>query len=139
MFVFDFLVLATGFRFDIDRRPEIASLARYIRRWRDRLDPTLGQANPELANSLDLGAKFEFLETTPGACPGLSRIHYFCAAAVLSHDALVGNLPGVGKGAQRLASGIAGQLYKEDFEDHFAELQDYEEAEIFGDEWEWTP
>ncbi|VVE86010.1 FAD-dependent oxidoreductase [Pandoraea sputorum] len=137
--VFDFLVLATGFRLDIDRRPEIAPLAPYMRRWRDRLAPAWSEENPALANSPDLGANFEFLETTPGVCPGLSRIHCFCAAAVLSHGAVVGNIPGVGKGALRLASGIASQLYKDDVDYHFAELQAYDEAEIFGDEWEHAP
>ncbi|AKK24826.1 flavin-containing monooxygenase [Pandoraea oxalativorans] len=134
-FVFDFLVLATGFRLDIDRRPEIAPLAPYMRRWRDRWDPAWGEENHALAGAPDLGADFEFLETTPGVCPGLSRIHCFCAAAVLSHGAVVGNIPGVGKGALRLAAGIAARLYKDDVEHHFAELEAYDEAEIFGDEW----
>nr|WP_263596836.1 NAD(P)/FAD-dependent oxidoreductase [Pandoraea sputorum] len=138
-FVFDFLVLATGFHFDIERRPELAPLAPYIRRWRDRLGPELSEENAELAGSPDLGPNFEFLERTPGACPGLSRIHCFCAAAVLSHGAVVGNIPGVSKGALRLASGIAAQLYREDIQYHFAELEAYDEAEILGDEWKRVP
>lgn len=138
-FAFDFLVFATGLRPDIDGRPELAALAPYIRRWRDRLDPVTAADNPGLASAPDLGVNFEFLETTPGACPGLARIHCFCAAAVLSHGAVVGNIPGVGKGAQRLATGLSGLLYREDIEDHFAALQAYEEAQMDGDAWEPVP
>lgn len=46
-----------------------------------------------------------------------------------------GDIPAISDGARRLASGIAGLLYAEDVEQHFAALQAYAEPELLGDEW----
>jgi cation diffusion facilitator CzcD-associated flavoprotein CzcO len=78
---------------------------------------------------------FELREKTPGACPGLNRIHCFNYPAALSHGTVSGDIPAISDGARRLASGIAGLLYAEDVEQHFSALQTYAEPELVGDEW----
>ena len=67
----DFVIFATGFRFDLSRRPELAGFAPYIRLWRDRFAPPPGLDNEELADSPDLAPDYAFQEKTPGACPAL--------------------------------------------------------------------
>ncbi|ALS60641.1 flavin-containing monooxygenase [Pandoraea norimbergensis] len=138
-FVLDFLVFATGFRIDITSRPEFAPFAQYVRKWSDRYAPAAGDEDVELSDSPDLGPAFEFLETTPGACPGLDRIHCFCAPATLTHGAVSGDIPAVSEGAKRLAQGLAGSFYREDVEHHYANMETYAEPEVYGDEWTPAP
>ncbi|MFC4524503.1 SidA/IucD/PvdA family monooxygenase [Cupriavidus pinatubonensis] len=135
IFELDFLIFSTGFRIALETRPEFTAFAPHIRFWRDRFDPRPGQEDGELSDSPDLGPVFEFQEKTPGACPGLSRIHAFCYPAALSHGTVSGDIPAISDGARRLGQGIAGLLYQEDVELHYAALQAYAEPEVFGDEW----
>lgn len=138
-FVLDFLVFATGFRIDITSRPEFAPFAQYVRKWSDRYAPAAGDEDVELSDSPDLGPTFEFLEKTPGTCPGLERIHCFCAPATLTHGAVSGDIPAVSEGAKRLAQGLAGTFYREDVAHHYANMEAYEEPEVYGDEWTPAP
>ena len=135
IFTVDFLIFSTGFRIDWATRPEFAVLAPNVRAWKDRYTPPPGQEDQELADSPDLGQAFELQEKVEGACPGLSRIHCFCHPAALTHGTVSGDIPAISEGARRLAEGIAGSLYLEDIEVHYANLQAYAEPEIFGDEW----
>jgi FAD-dependent urate hydroxylase len=139
VFVLDFLVFATGFRIDLLSRPEFAPFASHVRAWKDRYVPPAGDDDLELADSPDLGAVFEFQEKTPGACPGLERIHCFCAPATLSHGALSGDIPAVSDGAKRIAQGLAATFYREDVELHYANMAAFAEPEVDGDEWTPAP
>lgn len=134
-FAFDFLILATGFAIDWAQKPEFAPFARHVRTWGERYRSPQGEEDRELSDSPDLGPVFEFQEKVPGACPGLDRIHCFCYPAALSHGTVSGDIPAISDGARRLASGIAGLLYREDVEHHYAALQSYAEPELLGDEW----
>ncbi|MEO8247759.1 MAG: FAD-dependent oxidoreductase, partial [Burkholderiales bacterium] len=134
-FRFDFLIFSTGFNVDFTARPEFASFAQNIRLWRDRFDPPDAVHDLELDDSPDLGPVFELQEKTPGACPGLMRIHAFCYPATLSHGAISGDIPSISEGAERLGQGIAALLYGEDFAAHFAALEAYADPELLGDEW----
>ncbi|MFJ4292060.1 FAD-dependent oxidoreductase [Cupriavidus sp. NPDC089707] len=134
-FELDFLIFSTGFRIDLETRAEFSAFAPHIRYWRDRYVPPAGQEDRELSDSPDLGESFEFQEKSPGACPGLSRIHCFCYPAALSHGTISGDIPAISDGARRLGQGIAALLYQEDVELHYAALQAFAEPEIFGDEW----
>ena len=134
-FTFDFLIVSTGFKVDWAMRPEYASIADHVRAWKHRYSAGADQADTELADSPDLGPVFEFQERAAGACPGLDRIHCFCYPAMLSHGAVSGDIPAISDGARRLANGMAGLFYQEDFEHHFASLQAYDDPELLGDEW----
>ncbi|HSV45545.1 MAG TPA: NAD(P)/FAD-dependent oxidoreductase [Ramlibacter sp.] len=131
----DRLILCTGFRSDWALRPEFAPLAPHVRLWGDRFTPPPGEEDAELDGSPDLGPLFEFQEKTPGACPGLDRVHCFSYPATLSHGAATGDIPQISDGAQRLARGLASQLLAEDIEAHYAAMDRYAEPELFGDEW----
>jgi cation diffusion facilitator CzcD-associated flavoprotein CzcO len=131
----DFLIFATGFQFDLARRPELAGFAPYIRLWKDRYAAPEGLASEELACSPDLAPDYGFQEKQPGACPHLARIHCFNHHATLSHGKLSGDIPAVSEGADRLARGIARRLFVEDREQHYAALQAFATPELLGDEW----
>ncbi|WP_426956492.1 NAD(P)-binding domain-containing protein [Muricoccus radiodurans] len=131
----DFLIFATGFRVDLDRRPEFALIARHIRFWGDRFPTPPGEESEELSFSPDLDADFAFQEKVPGACPALRHIHAFNHPASLSAGKLAGDIPAISAGAQRLARGIARSLFVEDREAHFERLKAYDTPELQGDEW----
>ncbi len=131
----DFLIFGTGFKIELANRPELASVAPHIRLWRDRFPAPAGMANAELEGSPDLGGAFEFLETEPGACPALSKIHCFNFPATLSHGKLTGDIPAISEGADRLARGIVRSLFVADREQHFENLQAFDTPELLGDEW----
>lgn len=135
VFVLDFLIVSTGFAIDWRLRPEFADIAPHVRLWNQRYQPATGQEDAELSASPDLGALFEFQEHTPGAQPGLDRIHCFCYPAALSHGTISGDIPAISDGARKLAQGLAALFYREDIEHHFAQLQAYAEPELDGTEW----
>ncbi|BAP41604.1 flavoprotein [Pseudomonas sp. StFLB209] len=134
--VYDFIVFATGFRTDLDKRPEFAPFAPYIRRWSERFPLPADQLDSEAAQLPDLGPLFEFLPREPGACPGLERIHCFNYPAALTYGGVSGDIPAISDGAKRIAQGLAGQLFNEDIEYHFRAMQDYADPELLGDEWQ---
>lgn len=131
----DFLIAATGFRTDIDRRPELAALAPHARLWGDRFQPEAGQEDEGLAQSPDLSRDFAFQERTPGAQPWITRVHAFNYAATLSLGKTSGDIPGVSNGAWRLAEAIVARLYGMDPQRHLDALVAYDEPELLGDEW----
>ena len=134
-FEVDFAIVSTGFKIDWSLRPEYAAFADQVRAWKHRFTPAPGEHDQELADSPDLGPLFQFQERTPGACPGLDRVHCFCYPATLSHGAVSGDIPAISDGARRLATGLAAAFYREDFDHHFAMLEAYADPELLGDEW----
>jgi cation diffusion facilitator CzcD-associated flavoprotein CzcO len=132
----DFLIFATGFQFDLARRPELAAFAAHIRLWQDRFPTPAGLESTELAETPDLAADYAFQEKQPGSCPQLARIHCFNHHATLNHGKLSGDIPAVSEGADRLARGIARDLFVEDRVKHFAALQAFATPELRGDEWQ---
>ncbi|MBO9538324.1 NAD(P)/FAD-dependent oxidoreductase [Herbaspirillum sp.] len=131
----DFLFFSTGFRIDWSVRPEFAAISQHILTWNERYTPPAGDEDAELSDSPYLGPAFEFQEKTPGALPGLERVHCFCYPAAASHGTVSGDIPAISDGAYRLAQGIASLLYGEDVEYHYRNLEAYEEPELVGDEW----
>jgi cation diffusion facilitator CzcD-associated flavoprotein CzcO len=131
----DFVIFATGYAVDLDRRPEIRGLAPFIQFWGGAHAPGDKAPNVELSMSPSLGSAFEFIEKDPGACPALSRVHCFNYPASLSHGKLTGDIPAVSDGALRLTQGIIRRLFVEDRATYFSDLQAYDVPELDGDEW----
>ena len=131
----DFLIFATGFKVDWRQRPMLRRIAPCIRVWKDRYAPPAGADDDELAESPDLGAAFEFQARAGADCPGLERVHCLSYPATLSLGVITGDIPAISEGALQLASALAGLLYAEDIEHHYARMEAYDEPEILGDEW----
>lgn len=134
-YALDFIVFATGFKTDLQVRPELAPVADNIRLWKDAFDASGESANHELAHSPYLGAAFECLEKVEGSCPEVQRITLFNYSALASQGKLSGDIPAVSIGAQRLAQGIVARMFRDDCDEHYVALQAYEKPELFGDEW----
>ena len=131
----DFIVFATGFKVNWRQRPMLRHIADGIRLWKDRHAPPADQIDEELAESPDLGPAFELQPREGVQCPGLDRVHVLAYPATLSLGVITGDIPAISEGALQLADTLAGLLYAEDIEDHYARMEAYAEPEIFGDEW----
>ncbi len=135
----DIVIFSTGFRINLEQRPEFSAFSASIRRWGDRYQPSSDEADIELFDSPDLGEAFEFQPRDGHTLPGLERIHCFCYPATLSHGTVAGDIPQISDGAQRLARALCASFLHEDIEEHFSQLQAYSEPELDGDEWVEVP
>ena len=135
----DFLIFATGFAVDWAQRPMLRHIAPHVRLWQDRWTPAPRQEDDELSASPDLGVDFQFQVRDGHHCPGLERVHCFAYPAALSLGVITGDIPAISEGATQLATGLAGLLWAEDIEHHFARMQAFAEPEVFGDEWVASP
>ena len=62
-------------------------------------------------------------------------MHCLSYPATLSLGVITGDIPAISEGALQLADMLAGLLYAEDIEHHYARMEAYAEPEILGDEW----
>jgi hypothetical protein len=101
--------------------------------WRDRFSPH-GRTDYAQAEHPYLGPAFEFIARAGGA-PWVSRIHCFNYAANMSHGAISGDIPAISIGAERVAQGVAGTLFAEDYELTWQRLKAWSSPELRGDEY----
>jgi FAD-dependent urate hydroxylase len=135
----DFLIFATGFAVDWAQRPMLRHIQPHVRLWQHRYQPPPGDADAELSASPDLGPAFEFQARDDRPLPGLERVHCFAYPAALSLGVITGDIPAISDGAVQLATSLAGALYAEDIDHHYARMQAFAEPEVFGDEWVASP
>ena len=126
----DFLIVGTGFRVDLAAAPELRAFAPEAATWGDRYDPPAELRRPDLARYPYLGPAFELTERRPGTSPALSRIHLFNYAAHLSHRHLSGDIPGVEVGADKLSTGLAKALFREDIGHLRTQIEAFAEPEL---------
>ncbi len=126
----DFLILGTGFDTDLRRSPELAGVAGAMATWADCYTPPKGLERPGLGRFPWLGDGFELTERTPGACPGLCRVHAFNHAASASLGAIASDIPGVSAGAERLAHAVAAHFFADDIAHVRRELEAFAEPEL---------
>ena len=126
----DVLILGTGFRIDLSEVPELSALHGDIALWRDRYQPPAALRRPTLERYPYLGDGFELQERVPGSTPALGRIHLFNHGAFASFGSIASDIPGVGIGAERLATHIATHFFREDFADIRRRLEDFAEPEL---------
>ena len=127
---FDFLVIGTGFLVDLRLRPELRHVAADIALWRDRFTPPADETNALLGSHPYLDGNFAFLERTPGANPGLRRIHNFTFGATPSMGLSGASISGMKYGVARLVAGLARDLFIEDAGLHLDSLLAYDTPEL---------
>ncbi len=134
LLAFDYLILATGFAIDWEQRPELAALRPHVALWGERFIPP---ARPDYtqADHPFLGPDFEFLERDPGAARWVSRVHCLTYPAFMSHGPVTGDVPAITAGTQRVADGVAGALFAEDYDRVWRKLQTWDSPELRGDEY----
>ncbi len=125
-FVFDHLLLGTGYSVDLSRRPELARHIDQIATWADRFVPAVGEEDADLLAYPYLGSTFELMEKTPGALPMLANIHVFNSAAVPSLGPICNGITGLKSGVPKLVSGICRGLFMPEVEHFYRSLDSYD-------------
>ena len=114
---------------NLSYRPELSQITPYILLWKNHVPSQLLKEFPNLGNFPYLGAHFQFLEAV-AACPPLKNIYCFNYGAFLSHGYLTGDVVGISYGAQRLAKGIAADLFLEDASYHLEKIKKWENPDF---------
>jgi cation diffusion facilitator CzcD-associated flavoprotein CzcO len=125
-YAFDAVIVCTGFDVNLMDRPEIASFRDSIDTWRSHVPLEEANKFPEEARFPYLGDAFQL----QGRAAGLDRVHVFNWGCTMSHGALAGDIPGIEIGANRLAQGIARDLFLEDADLHYRNLLAHNEDEL---------
>lgn len=129
---YDFLIIGTGFTVDMALRPEMHDVAGSIARWQDRFEPPLGEESALLASHPYLGEYFQFLpkDSDDHNAAMLAAIHNFTFAATPSMGLGGSSISGMRFGVERLARGIAEDLFVQDGDLHLNNLLSYKTAEL---------
>lgn len=137
----NFIIAATGFRADLRKIPFWGeSIAPRIRRWEDAWTeecpndplPSRWMKFPCVGRFFELEEK----DTPAGEKSPLSFIYNFNPSSRLSHGLISNDIPGITRGALRLARGILNSYFKEYPEFYSEEIRNYAELELEGPEFE---
>ena len=129
---YDFVILSTGLVSDPALRPELALVANGIARWRDRVPPPEGAANPLIDAHPYLGEGFELLPRAPQDSARVHGLFAFNYSALISLGLSASALSGLKNALPRLVAGVANQLFLDDKDQLVADLLAYDEAEFLG-------
>jgi cation diffusion facilitator CzcD-associated flavoprotein CzcO len=132
-FVFDHLLLGTGYSVDLSHRPELATHVDKIATWADRFTPPDGEKDADLLAYPYLGPAFELQEKTPGALPMLANIHVFNSAAVPSLGPICNGITGLKSGVPKLVAGISRGLFARDVQHFYQLLDSYDKVHFHPD------
>ncbi len=129
----DFLVLATGFSFDLKKSRPLAEIVDHIAVWGDKYSPS-GGGSEKYLNSPYLGRNYEFVEKASGEAPWLKHIYCYNQSSTLSMGP-TGRVSGLKYGIKRLMMGVCGGLMREDFDHHLSAVTAYNANEFEGHPW----
>jgi len=124
----DFLVVATGYRVDLDHVPELAAFAPHAQRFGDVM-PGAG-ARPDLAAFPFLGPGFELLPRGADAPEEMGRLHLMNHGAIASLGAISSDIPGVTVAGERVAQAILRALMRAEWPAIRAALEAFDEPEL---------
>ena len=129
-FVADFVILATGFAIDGTMRPELGEIFDTLMLWRNVMGKGSTHVEQKVGKFPFVGPHFEFLEKVPGSAPYLKNIYCFNYAASVSHGLISSDIPGISFGAQRLAEGIAADLFVRKRSEHRKNIKAFNQTQL---------
>ncbi len=108
---FDHLILGTGYRQDLTRRPELAALAPLVQLWRHR-DVPITPEDRHWGEHPYVGPGFELLERVSGTAPWLNDIHVYTFASIVSHGMHIGDIASASTAIPRLVTHLRRGLFE---------------------------
>ena len=111
-FAFDLVICATGVRYGLEQRPELAGITEDIALRADRFNPSPDEAHPELGKLPYLGHHFEFLEKRRGTAPRLAHIYAFNFSGFVSMGPVAPLITGHRYGVPRLVRRLTSSLFR---------------------------
>lgn len=125
----DFLILGTGLVVDLRLRPELAAVAEEAALWRDRYAPPPGEESATLGSFPYLGGDLGFTPRVPERAAWVGRVRSCSFGSILSSVSSAG-ISMLRPTVERMARGIARDLFLEQAEADHARLLDYREQEL---------
>ncbi|MBF7687265.1 FAD-dependent oxidoreductase [Acinetobacter rathckeae] len=134
-FVFDYLILATGFSLNWSKYAWLNYIKEHTQQWKDVY---ISSKLPDegLAQSPYLTTNFEFIAKENHLKSGFSRLYCFNYSAGMSQGPLVGMISGIEQGAPHLAKTISAKIYLDAFDQHIKDIKLSDDLELDGSEWE---
>lgn len=130
----DHVILGTGFAIDLSAPAELTEYAPLIQTHADLLADLATPAQAEWLTFPALSPSFQFQERQAGSAPWLENLYCFTYAAAMTHGNVSGDIPAVSEGAERLAQGMAGDLFRANLDRHWQAMLDFIDPELFGNE-----
>lgn len=129
-YLFDYLILGTGFVTDLGLRPELGAVADQIALWSDRFTPPRGQEFDDLGRHPYLGPSGEFLPKKADGPEWISSLFCYTFAGLPSLGFAGAFISGLKYSLPKLVDGITAQLYRDDAEHFLATLEAYDAKEF---------
>lgn len=126
----DFVIVGTGFRTDLGKRPELANIAEHISTWSDHYTPPAEDSHEDLLRHPYLGPSFEFVARDEAAAPWLGRVHNYTFGCLLSLGFGGASISGMKYSIPRLVGGLTRSLFAEDKDPYFDSLAAYDTTEF---------
>lgn len=130
----DFLILGTGYKVDLSKRPELAPFADRIELWGDAFTPPASQRKDPVLDYPYLSGDLSFREKVPGTAPFLKNIHNFTYMATASVGYSGASLTGMKYGIRRLMDGITSFLWLAEADYYLDEIRAYADLDLDTDD-----
>jgi FAD-dependent urate hydroxylase len=127
-FVADYLILGTGIAVDLPHRPELAAIAPHAMLWRDAFTPPPGEESNTLGAFPYLGPDCGFIPRTPEGA-WVRRVRSVSFGSLVSTVSSAG-ISMLRPTVERMARGIARDLFLEQAAEDHARLLAYDEQEL---------
>lgn len=122
----DFVIAGTGIENDYALQPELSAFAHNIASWGDRYTPPAQEWDARLARFPYLSPDHAFVEKVAGETPWIGWIHLFSIASAMSFGASSSSINAMTTAVPKLVSGVTRSLFREDVEQHWASLHQYD-------------
>jgi cation diffusion facilitator CzcD-associated flavoprotein CzcO len=126
----DFLILGTGCKVDLSKRPELRDFHQKIRLWRHSIGASEAEKASPVLDYPFLSGDLSFQEKEPGTAPFLKNIHNFTYIATASVGYSGASLTGMKYGIRRVIEGITSFLWLEDADHFLNEISVYSDRDL---------
>lgn len=127
-YTLDNLIIAIGWRINLELRDKFKELKDQIALWSDKYNPT-EKAYPDLLRAPYLTNGFCFSEKIPGTAPYLKSIFNSTGGALVSAGFSAGTgISGMRYSVKHLVHELVDQLFVEDQETHYKTLENYDQC-----------
>lgn len=127
----DFLIIATGWKCDLESRPELIQLVDKIAKWRDVFSPPCDREYEKLLDFPYLGQGFQFIPKNHEEAPYLKSLFNMTGGGLVSNGFCAGTgLTGMKYSIHLIIDEICRQLFLEDAEKHYSSFDGYNKKDF---------
>ncbi len=127
----DFLILATGWRCNLESRPELVHLVEKIAKWEDKYNPPSDRNYEKLLQFPYLGSGFQFTPKDPEKDAHLNSLFNMTGGGLVSNGFCAGTgLTGMKYSINLIIDEICRQFFLEDAENYYSSFDNYNQTDF---------